>query len=336
MGVSAFTVGIDGLVLTVEERAFLAGSRPWGVILFARNIETPDQVRGLVASIREILGDATPVLVDQEGGRVQRLRPPHWRQWLPPLDHAVQAGPAAVRACYLRGLLIGQELQALGIDVNCAPGCDLVFPETHPFLRNRCFGSEPGQVALLARALADGLMDAGVLPVVKHVPGHGRGRVDSHFGLPVSHADHETLRGSDFVPFRALADLPMAMTAHMLFPALDDRPVTQSPVLIEQVIRGDIGFGGMLMSDDIGMEALGGSVAERAVAAQAAGCDLVLHCNGDLPERRTVAEALAPMSAVAEGRARAALSRRRAPVGFDVQAAEAELATLMTGHGHGG
>lgn len=334
MAVSAFTVGVDGPILTPDEAAFLAEARPWGVILFARNIETPDQVRALTGTIRNLLGEATPILIDQEGGRVQRIGPPHWRQWLPPLDH-VAASRGCVRAMYLRGLLIGQELHALGIDVNCAPTCDVAMRDTHPFLRNRCFGETAETVTRMARALSDGMADAGVLAVMKHMPGHGRGRVDSHFALPCSDADLATLEASDFAPFRALNDLPMGMTAHMLFPAIDDLPVTHSPRLIRDVIRGSIGFDGLLMSDDIGMNALGGAVVDRALRAQAAGCDLILHCNGDLAERRALAAALPPMGPEAQRRAGAALGHRRAAVPIDIPAREAELAALMEGRADG-
>ena len=334
MAVSAFTVGLDGPVLSDDEVAFLADARPWGVILFARNIVTPLQVRALTGAIRDILGADTPILIDQEGGRVQRMFPPHWRQWRPPPDHVAASGGSA-RAMYLRGLLIGHELQGLGIDVNCAPTCDVATPDTHPFLRNRCFGDTPEIVAEMARAMANGMADAGVLAVMKHLPGHGRGRVDSHFNLPVSDADWDSLNTIDFAPFRALNDLPMGMTAHMLFPAIDDQPVTHSAIVIERAIRGAIGFDGLLMSDDIGMQALGGTVVERALRAQAAGCDLILHCNGDLAERRALADALPPMGAEAERRARAAFACRRAPLPIDILAIEGELDSLMGGAVYG-
>ena len=327
--VRAFTVGIDGLSLAPDETAFLRDAAPWGVILFARNIDSPPQVGALCASIREALGRDAPIMIDQEGGRVQRMAPPHWRQWLPPLDHVAASGGSS-RAMYLRGLLIGDELRRVGIDVNCAPTCDVATPDTHPFLRNRCFGDNARIVTTMARALSDGLLDAGVLPVMKHIPGHGRGRVDSHINLPVSDADHDTLTESDFVPFRALADLPMAMTAHMLFSALDARAATVSPVLID-IIRRDISFDGLLMTDDISMEALGGSITERALAALDAGCDLVLHCNGDLPERRVLAGVVPEFTPKAAGRAQSALARRRTPAEIDIPSAEAELAGLMTG-----
>ena len=334
MAVSAFTVGVDGPALSADEVSFLARARPWGVILFARNIEHPAQVRALTVSIRDILGEGTPILIDQEGGRVQRMFPPHWRQWLPPLDHVAASGGSA-RAMYLRGLLIGHELASVGIDVNCAPTCDVAMADTHPFLRNRCFGESAGLVTAMARAMVDGMADAGVLAVMKHMPGHGRGRVDSHFGLPVSDADMATLEAVDFAPFRGLCDLPMGpamgMTAHMLFRALDTLPATVSPEVIGRAIRGAIGFDGLLMSDDIGMQALGGSVVERALAAQAAGCDLILHCNGDLAERRALAAALPPMGQQAERRAAAALSGRRVPVNLDIAALEGELEALMGG-----
>jgi len=332
MAVSAAILGCEGMSPSRAERAFFADAQPWGFILFARNIDNAAQVAALTAELRDVVGRDAPILIDQEGGRVQRLRGPVWRQWHPPLDQMARAGPAAMR---LRYRLIAHELRAIGIDVNCAPTCDVAMRDTHPFLRNRCFGETAETVTRMARALSDGMADAGVLAVMKHMPGHGRGRVDSHFALPCSDADLATLEASDFAPFRALNDLPMGMTAHMLFPAIDDLPVTHSPRLIRDVIRGSIGFDGLLMSDDIGMNALGGAVVDRALRAQAAGCDLILHCNGDLAERRALAAALPPMGPEAQRRAGAALGHRRAAVPIDIPAREAELAALMEGRADG-
>jgi beta-N-acetylhexosaminidase len=250
------------------------------------------------------------VFVDQEGGRVQRLRAPHWREWLPPLDQVQAAGPQAVRAMSLRYRLIAAELRAVGIDGNCAPCADVIGPDTHPFLRNRCYGDDPRTVAAIARAVADAHLAVGVLPVVKHLPGHGRSMVDTHHDLPRVSATRATLTATDFVPFRALADLPLAMTAHLVFTELDAlHPATQSPEMI-RVIRQDIGFAGLLMTDDLNMQALTGSLADRAARSIAAGCDIALHCKGDLAEMQAVAAAAGDMGPMTIARAAAALARR--------------------------
>ncbi len=278
-------LGCSGLHLTAEERAFYAESNPWGFILFARNIDTADQIRALCASLRDSVGRDAPILIDQEGGRVARLRAPLATEWQPPLDFVAQYPvETKAEAMRLRYLAIALELRSYGIDVNCAPMADTAFATTHPFLRNRCYGDAPDQVGRMARAVADGLQAGGVLPVLKHMPGHGRTTLDSHKDLPVVNVDHATLRAEDFAPFRALRDLPLGMTGHLSIPALD--PVncaTQSPEII-RVIRREIGFEGLLMTDDLSMGALKGTVAERCEASLAAGCDLLLHCNGDLPE----------------------------------------------------
>ena len=219
----------EGLRLTAEEKRFFAQANPFGFILFARNIDTPDQVRALCAEMRDAVGRNAPITIDQEGGRVQRLRSPTWREWLPALDHVTAAGEAAVEAMYLRNRIIAHELHALGIDSNCAPLVDVAAPATHDFLKNRCYGFDPDSVAQIGRAVADGLLDGGVLPVVKHIPGHGRAVVDSHLDLPVVSAGLDELDRVDFAPFRALNDLPMGMTAHLVYEAVDDRPATTSP-----------------------------------------------------------------------------------------------------------
>ena len=256
------------------------------------------------------------------------MRAPHWREWLPPLDQ-VPFGP---RAMYLRGLLIGSELMAHGIDTNCAPSADIAWPETHPFLRNRCYGTSAEEVTVMARACADGLMDAGCLPVLKHAPGHGRATLDSHEALPRIEIPLAELDTTDFAPFRALADLPMAMTAHIVLPEIDpETPVTLAADGIA-LIRNNLGLTGLLMTDDISMGALTGSVAERGSRAIAAGCDLVLHCNGDLNEMESLANALpGPMSPVSASRAAAALAQRRTPADIDIPALEAEFASLIEG-----
>ncbi|MFV0243413.1 MAG: glycoside hydrolase family 3 N-terminal domain-containing protein [Qingshengfaniella sp.] len=332
MGPRAAIFGCSGPVLTAEEARFFAGANPFGFILFARNIETPDQVRRLTADLRACVGRDAPILIDQEGGRVQRLRAPLWRDWLPPLDEVRLAGPSAERAMYLRYRLIGAELRACGIDVNCAPVGDIVCAGTHPFLRNRCYADTADAVARLARAVAQGLLDAGVLPVIKHLPGHGRARADSHLDLPRVDAPLDILRATDFAAFRPLADLPMAMTAHIVYTALDaDHPATLSRPGI-RVIRDEIGCDGLLMTDDISMGALSGDMGGRVHAALAAGCDLVLHCNGMMDEMKIVLDASDIMSKDALRRGDAALACRRPPVG-DVGLCAADYAALAAGYG---
>ncbi|TJZ85019.1 beta-N-acetylhexosaminidase [Paracoccus hibiscisoli] len=315
--------GIAGLSLTPDEAAFFRAADPWGFILFGRNVDSPDQLRRLTADLREAVGRDCVVTVDQEGGRVQRLRAPHWTDWPAPLDQAA-AGP---RAMWLYYHLIGQELRAVGIDSNCAPTLDVAQDATHPFLRNRCLGTDPAQVAELGRAAAEGLLAAGVLPVVKHMPGHGRAQSDSHHDLPTVDADPATLEAVDFAPFRALADLPMGMTAHIRFPAFDTVPATASRRLIG-LIREEIGFDGLLMTDDITMNALSGTEAERARASLAAGCDLVLHCNGTIAAMELVVQAAGAMTPEARRRADAALARRRPPAPADIAALTAEWRAL--------
>ncbi|MRX50807.1 beta-hexosaminidase [Paracoccus sp. S-4012] len=316
--------GIAGPVLTPDERAFFREADPWGFILFGRNVADPDQLRRLTAGLREAVGRDAVVMVDQEGGRVQRLRGPHWTDWTPPLT-AAAAGP---RATFLRYRLIGAELAAVGIDGNCAPTLDLRGETTHPFLRDRCFGSDVASVAAHGRACAEGLLASGVLPVMKHMPGHGRANADTHLNLPVVEAALQELEATDFAPFRALANLPIGMTAHIVFTALDPvRPATQSPAAI-RAIRERIGFDGLLTTDDITMEALPGTHAERAAAAIAAGCDVVMHCNGDIAAMAPVAEAAGRLTAAAEARAVRALAARHAPEAADLAALRAEYASL--------
>lgn len=320
--------GCAGPRLELDEARFFAQAQPWGFILFARNIVDPAQVRALTEALRAAVGRPAPVLIDQEGGRVQRLGPPHWRAWMPPLEQTARARDP-VRAMELRGRLIAAELTAAGIDVNCAPLADIACAATHPFLRNRCYGEDPAQVTACARAMARGLMAGGVLPVVKHLPGHGRARSDSHHALPVVDAVPEVLEATDFAPFRALADLPLGMTGHLLFPGLDPQaPVTTSARMIAQ-IRESIGFDGALMTDDISMQALAGPVADRGKAALAAGCDLVLHCNGDMAEMAALAEVCPLLDGAACDRCAAALATRRAADDADLAALSAEYEALM-------
>lgn len=331
---SATILDAAGLRLTAEEKAFFRQADPFGFILFARNIDTPDQVRALCAELREAVGREAIITIDQEGGRVQRLRAPLWREWLPALDHVTAAGENAAQAMYLRFRIIAAELHALGIDSNCAPLADLAGPETHPFLHNRCYGTDAASVAAMARACADGLLDGGVLPVLKHIPGHGRATADSHLDLPRVTASLDDLRASDFAPFAALADLPMAMTAHLVYAALDEQPATLSPRVM-QVIRDEIGYGGLIMTDDISMKALKGDLGQISRDALAAGCDVVLLCNGTLADRRAVAEASGLMSDAAQMRAERALAARRSPETVDIAALDAQLEALLDGRPHG-
>lgn len=333
-GRGAAIFGCEGLELGREEAAFFRDFDPCGFILFARNVDNPDQVLRLTSALRETVGRDAPILVDQEGGRVQRLRAPHWREWTPPLDFVQAAGPHAARAMAIRYTLIAQELRAVGIDADCAPVGDLVTAETHPFLKNRCYGSDPAEVSTLARAVADGILAGGCLPVMKHMPGHGRSHLDTHLALPRVTASRAELAAQDFAPFRALNDLPMAMTGHLVFAAYDERPATQSQVMIE-VIRQEIGFAGLLMTDDLNMEALQGTLASRTAASIAAGCDIALHCKGDLAEMRAVADVAGEMSEATLGRVAEALARRPAPSEVDTAALEAELGRLMPDVAHG-
>ena len=320
----AYILAPAGPDLSPEESAFFKDADPWGFILFARNCETPDQLRRLTGELRASVGRDAPILIDQEGGRVQRMRAPHWKEWLPPLDQA----SAGARAMYLRGLLIGAELVAHGIDVNCAPSADIARDATHPFLRNRCYGEYADSVVAMAGACADGLMDAGCLPVLKHAPGHGLAVQDSHKDLPRITEPLSYLEHNDFVPFKTLAHLPLVMTAHIVLEEIDpETPVTLSKKGLAH-LRDTIGLEGLLMSDDISMGALSGALRDNCDQALGAGCDVVLHCNGDLEEMRVVAES-GPMSPKAANRADIALRARRTPIDIDIDAAEAEFRGLV-------
>jgi beta-N-acetylhexosaminidase len=325
---TAAIVGPATLDVTGWERGFFRDADPFGFILFARNIDTPDQLRRLTGDLRDSVGRDAPILIDQEGGRVQRMRSPHWREYLPALDQMAQA-PDPLRAQWLRYRLIADDLRRVGIDINCAPLADVAEEATHPFLQNRLYGYDVPTVVAAARACADALLAGGVLPVLKHIPGHGRARADSHLALPRVTASMDDLTAHDFAPFAALNDLPLGMTAHIVFDALDpDRPATTSPVMM-QVIRDQIGFDGLLMTDDLSMQALAGSVTDRSSAAIAAGCDLILHCNGDADEMTEVAKAAGPMTPKAQARADRALAMRKAPEKIDIAALGAEFEALM-------
>ncbi|MBW7948747.1 MAG: beta-N-acetylhexosaminidase [Pseudorhodoplanes sp.] len=333
MTVRAFITGLSGSELTADERSLLRESAPWGVILFRRNVETPDQVRALTAACRDCLGRDAPILVDQEGGRVQRLGPPHWPVYPPAAafgriyrdDRA-----AGLEAAALGARLIAADLRAVGLDVSCLPVADCPVAEADPIIGDRAYGDTTDQIAALAGAAAEGLMAGGVLPVLKHLPGHGRATADSHLALPVVDAPRAVLEASDFVPFRALRTLPLGMTAHVVFSAIDPvAPATTSAIMVRDVIRGIIGFQGVLMSDDLSMRALSGPLGGRTRAALAAGCDIVLHCNGDLAEMTAVADASPALAGEALARADAALARRRPPAAIDLDAARQRFATLV-------
>ncbi len=330
MGQGACILGCSGPRLTPQEARCFAEGRPFGFILFARNIETPEQLRRLCGDLRQAVGSRVPILIDQEGGRVARLRAPHWHEWMPPYEQVRASGGNARRSMRLRYRLIGHELRDVGIDCNCAPVADIARNATHEILANRCYGSDPGLVADISRSVAQGLVDAGIMPVLKHMPGHGRAVLDSHLELPIVTASQTDLRATDFAPFKALNDLPMAMTAHIVYSEIDELPATFSPKVID-MIRAEIGFQGLLMSDDISMQALSGSVAERSRLALGAGCDVVLHCNGDPGEMQAVAAACGELNRAGSERGARALASRGTGSEIDIEATRAELAELIRG-----
>jgi beta-N-acetylhexosaminidase len=325
----AFIAGCSGPTLTVRESAFFRDAEPWGFILFRRNVEDPAQVRALCDALRETVGRAdAPILIDQEGGRVQRLGPPHWPKYPPGSAYGRIPDPVARRELTRLGArLIAHDLRAVGIDVDCVPVLDVPVEGAHDVIGDRAYGRDPQSVAILGRAAAEGLLAGSVLPVIKHIPGHGRAFADSHLQLPVVETPRAELEAHDFAPFRALADMPLAMTAHVVYTALDpERPATTSPVVIGEVIRAGIGYDGLVMSDDLSMKALQGSFRERAEASFAAGCDIALHCNGDMDEMTAVAEGTPALDGEAFRRAEAALGRiRHAPEPLDPVDARARL-----------
>lgn len=325
--VSATILGCEGPRLSASEKTFFRETRPFGFILFARNIGTADQIRALCDELRACVDHEAPILIDQEGGRVQRLRPPLATEWTAPLDFVASAGEQAERAMYLRYLITAIELRSVGVDANCAPLVDVACAETHPFLLNRCYGHDADTVIRLGRAVTNGLADGGVLPVLKHIPGHGRAQADSHLDLPRVDADPVALK-RDFAPFEALNDLPMGMTAHLVYEALDDAPATTSPAVMS-MIRNEIGFDGLIMTDDISMQALSGPLATRSADSITAGCDVVLHCNGDMDEMRDVVAASGELQGKSLARARAVLAARQPAATLDIQALSAELESLI-------
>jgi beta-N-acetylhexosaminidase len=329
----AFITGLGGAVLTADEAAFLSAAHPAGIILFARNCETPAQVRALTDAARRAAGDDLLVLIDQEGGRVQRLRPPHWRA-LPPAAAYLRGGQGDARtAAQLAGAvarLTAMDLRALGINANCAPVLDVPVPGSHEIIGDRAYATDVATVVMIARAVADGYLAGGVLPIIKHIPGHGRAMADSHVALPSVETSALDLDVTDFAPFWALAMMPAAMTAHVVYTALDaSHPATTSPRVIGDLIRRRMGFGGLLMSDDLSMKALSGDMASRAQDAIRAGCDLALHCNGDMAEMTTVAAHVPELIGSARLRFERALALTRTGQSFDVAEAEAALARVM-------
>jgi len=335
-GPLAAIFGLEGQSLSAEERSFFADSAPLGFILFARNCDSPDQVRALTDDVRETVGrpDA-PVLIDQEGGRVQRLRPPHWRDAPAArvFGRLAQADlEKARKAARLNSRLIAAELQPLGIDVDCLPVLDVPSPGSHDIIGDRAYGEDPNLVAALGRAACEGLLAGGVLPVIKHIPGHGRAGADSHLALPEVDTSAQELVASDFLPFRMLSDMPWGMTAHVLYHELDaDTPATLSKAVVRDAIRDTIGFDGLLLTDDISMKALSGTIADRTRASLEAGCDVVLHCNGEIAEMREIAESAGALDDDGMERFRRGRDRLPAPVMFDADEGLTRLAEMLSG-----
>jgi beta-N-acetylhexosaminidase len=334
----AVIFGCAGPDLTSAERAFFRDSDPLGFILFARNVDTPERTRRLVEELRSCVARAdAPVMIDQEGGRVARLKPPHWRK-APPArllgDLYLRDPERGLEAARLNSRLLAADVTSIGCDVDCLPVLDIAFPETHAVIGDRAYADRPEPVAALGRAAAEGLLAEGVMPVIKHIPGHGRATVDSHLSLPKVSAPRHVLERTDFVPFRLLADLPWAMTGHLLFEAIDPAAcITVSARSVQEVIRDHIGFDGLLLSDDLSMQALGGSLGERAAQALAAGCDVALHCNGQMNEMTEIAGRTGPMTEAAGRRfdaGRGFLARHHDPAGqAGLADAAARLAALM-------
>ena len=326
--------GCAGTALTEEERGFYADAQPWGFILFGRNIVDRDQVRRLVSALRETLGDASaPVLIDQEGGHVARLKPPYWKARPAAAAfgalHAA-AAQTALEAAYLNARLMAHDLSELGINVDCTPVLDVPVDGADAVIGDRAFCRDVTTIIDLGRATIEGMIEGGILPVMKHIPGHGRATADSHLVLPRVATSADELRATDFVPFRSLNHCPLAMTAHVVYEAIDpENPATTSPRMIRTIIRGELEFEGLLLSDDLSMKALEGSLAARAHAAQFAGCDVVLHCNGGMEEMREIASEAKPLDDIHLKRAQSALAHLAPPDAFDVEAGEARLAELL-------
>lgn len=335
--ISAAILGCAGTTLTAEEVAFFRSEKPWGFILFKRNIADPNQVRALTAALRETVGRAdAPILIDQEGGRVARLQPPHWKTYPPGRAYGalVANDPLVAREITRLGArLIAHDLLSLGINVDCVPVLDVPDPQGHEIIGDRAYGDTPEQVATLGRAAAEGLLAGGVLPIIKHIPGHGRAMADSHLELPVVKAKLAELEARDFAPFRVLSDMPMAMTAHVVYTAIDRaRPATTSRKAIKKIIRESLGFDGLLMSDDLSMKALSGDFRQRAKDSLAAGCDVVLHCNGDMAEMKAVMSGVGKLSREARRRVQAVMGRLvKVPEPLDVEQARARFDAAFEG-----
>lgn len=329
MATRALICGCAGPELTAAERAFIGRRLPWGLILFKRNIEDPAQTIRLTREFRNLVGrNDAPVLIDQEGGRVQRMRAPRWPSYPAAGRFRALGLPLGETAELVRlgARLMARDLAEVGVNVDCAPVLDRPVAGAHSVIGDRAYAADAMEIAILGRAAAEGLLAGGVLPVIKHIPGHGRANADSHHELPVVRASRAELEATDFTPFRALADMPMAMTAHVVFTDIDPAgPATTSAVMVGEIMRGALGFGGLLMSDDLSMRALSGSLGERASAAISAGCDVALHCNGDIAEMEAVAEAAPLLSGLALTRAEAALARLAAPTPFDAVDGRARL-----------
>lgn len=334
---AAYITGLAGLTLTDAEQRLLAETRPAGIILFQRNLDNHEQIRRLVDAARGAIGgESTLVLIDQEGGRVQRLRPPLGRALPPAAAYAARYAEdpeAACREAWSAARIIADDLKTLGIDTDCAPVLDLPVPGAHDIIGDRAYGRSVDQVVALGRAVAEGFMAGGVLPVIKHIPGHGRATADSHLSLPVVNAERAELEATDFAPFRALATMPAAMTAHVVFAAIDaERPASTSPYVTRDIIRGHIGFDGLLMSDDLGMKALSGPMRERAAAVIMAGSDVALHCSGDLAEMEAVAAGVPTLACDAMRRFKAAVAITRSVDAFDREMALAALDRVLSHH----
>jgi len=332
---SSFIIGVEGTKLTNREMSFLSEARPCGLILFARNCVSPSQLTSLVAQFKHTLGSEDVLIcIDQEGGRVQRLGPPHWRI-LPPAQSYGRLwqrdASSAVHMTREASHLMAQELRQLGINTNMVPVLDVLQPITHEIISSRAYGDTPQRVVELGQAVAQGHMAGGVLPVMKHIPGHGRARADSHVELPVVDTRHAELQSLDFAPFARLSDLPAAMTAHVVYSDLDDaHPASTSKIVHERIIRGEMGFDGLLMSDDLSMKALNGSFTERAQAVFAAGSDIALHCNGHMDEMEDVASVAPPLAGRAQERFGAALAVTKHVQAVDICAAEAAIGESLS------
>ncbi len=327
----AVIFGCSGETVTPEEVQFFQTHQPWGFILFARNCASPQQIQTLCSDLRACVNDPdAPILIDQEGGRVARLKPPQWPA-RPPMEHFTKLGASeSEEAAFLGARLLAEDVREVGVNVNCVPVLDVPLPDAHDIIGDRALGTMPEQVARLGREVIDGSLDGQVLPIIKHIPGHGGAMADSHLDLPIVDASREELENIDFAPFRALNDAPMAMTAHVVYSAIDaDNPATLSPTVINKVIRGHIGFDGLLMTDDLWMKALSGSFKDRCEQALTAGCDMLLHCNGEMDEMQPIAATAPILSGKALERAERVMAALKPVSAFDREAAEERFNKLL-------